>query len=126
MEHIDWLNQLGKPMSVIHPINMFLEAISFMEGTPNVEIHTSLKEFSRLTKKLDDIRNENFIETFLEIAELHNAHKVGFALDISDFDKMYQLQDYHFAQTIYRTGRAMINRQFGLLAPFIDVETIAQ
>jgi len=31
-----------------------------------------------------------------------------------------------FAQTIFRTGRSMVNRQFGLLAPFIDVETIAQ
>ena len=31
-----------------------------------------------------------------------------------------------FAQTIYRTGRSMINRQFGLLAPFIDTQTIAQ
>jgi len=72
MEHIDWLNQLDKPMSVIHPINMFLEAISFMKGTPNVEIHTSLKEFSRLTKKLDDIRNENFIETFPEHQDIYD------------------------------------------------------
>jgi hypothetical protein len=31
-----------------------------------------------------------------------------------------------FAQTIFRTGRSMVNRQFGLLAPFIDVETICQ
>ena len=37
-----------------------------------------------------------------------------------------QIEGVDFAQTIYRTGRAMINRQFGLLAPFIDVETIAQ
>jgi len=31
-----------------------------------------------------------------------------------------------FAQTIFRTGRSMVNRQFGLLAPFIDTETICQ
>ena len=31
-----------------------------------------------------------------------------------------------FAQTIFRTGRSMVNRQFGLLAPFIDTESIAQ
>ena len=37
-----------------------------------------------------------------------------------------QIEGVDFAQTIYRTGRAMINRQMGLLAPFIDVETIAQ
>lgn len=37
-----------------------------------------------------------------------------------------QIEGVDFAQTIYRTGRSMINRQMGLLAPFIDVETIAQ
>ena len=43
----------------------------------------------------------NFIETLIEISELHNAYKVGFALDISDFKDMYQLPDYHFGQSIY-------------------------
>jgi len=50
--------------------------------------------------------NENlpyyFIETLLEISNLHNAYKVGFALDISDFDKMHQISDYHFGQSIYQ------------------------
>jgi len=31
-----------------------------------------------------------------------------------------------FAQTIFRTGRAMINRQMGLLYPYIDTATVAQ
>jgi hypothetical protein len=31
-----------------------------------------------------------------------------------------------FAQTIFRTGRSMINRQMGLLYPYIDTQTIAQ
>jgi len=31
-----------------------------------------------------------------------------------------------FAQTIFRTGRAMVNRQMGLLYPYIDTATIAQ
>jgi hypothetical protein len=31
-----------------------------------------------------------------------------------------------FAQTIFRTGRSLVNRQMGLLYPYIDVETIAQ
>jgi len=31
-----------------------------------------------------------------------------------------------FAQTIFRTGRSMVNRQMGLLNPFIDTATIAQ
>ena len=37
-----------------------------------------------------------------------------------------QIEGVDFAQTIYRTGRSMINRQFGLLAPYIDTETICQ
>lgn len=31
-----------------------------------------------------------------------------------------------FAQTIFRTGRSMINRQMGLLYPYLDTATIAQ
>jgi hypothetical protein len=31
-----------------------------------------------------------------------------------------------FAQTIFRTGRSMINRQMGLLYPYLDTQTIAQ
>jgi hypothetical protein len=37
-----------------------------------------------------------------------------------------QIEGVDFAQTIYRTGRSMINRQMGLLAPFLDTETICQ
>ena len=43
----------------------------------------------------------DFLETFIEISELHNAYKVGFALDISDYSKMYQIPNYHFGQSIY-------------------------
>jgi hypothetical protein len=37
-----------------------------------------------------------------------------------------QIEGVDFAQTVYRTGRSMINRQMGLLAPFLDTETICQ
>jgi hypothetical protein len=37
-----------------------------------------------------------------------------------------QIEGVDFAQTIYRTGRSMINRQMGLLTPFLDTETICQ
>jgi hypothetical protein len=37
-----------------------------------------------------------------------------------------QIEGVDFAQTIYRTGRSMVNRQMGLLAPFLDTETICQ
>jgi FkbM family methyltransferase len=44
---------------------------------------------------------KDFLETFIEISELHNAYKVGFALDISDYSEMYQIPNYHFGQSIY-------------------------
>jgi hypothetical protein len=37
-----------------------------------------------------------------------------------------QIEGVDFAQTIYRTGRAMVNRQMGLLIPFLDTQTICQ
>jgi hypothetical protein len=37
-----------------------------------------------------------------------------------------QIEGVDFAQTIYRTGRSMVNRQMGLLTPFLDTETICQ
>jgi pyruvate-formate lyase-activating enzyme len=80
MDHIEWLNQNNSPDTVSVSISMFLEAIIYMESKPEVDIHTNLKEFSRLTKKLDEIRNENFIETFPEHQDIydymteHNLH----------------------------------------------------
>jgi len=37
-----------------------------------------------------------------------------------------QIEGVDFAQTIYRTGRSMVNRQMGLLTPFLDTQTICQ
>jgi len=45
---------------------------------------------------------KDFLQSFIEISELHNAYKVGFALDISDYSKMYQIPNYHFGQSIYQ------------------------
>jgi FkbM family methyltransferase len=45
---------------------------------------------------------KDFLKTFIEISDLHNAYKVGFALDISDYSMMYQIPDYHFGQSIYQ------------------------
>ena len=44
----------------------------------------------------------NFIDYLLEVSNLHNAYKVGFALDISDFELMHQIPNYHFGQNIYQ------------------------
>lgn len=43
----------------------------------------------------------NFIEELDMLSEKYKMWKVGFALDISDFDKMFQDSDYMFGRSIY-------------------------
>jgi FkbM family methyltransferase len=43
---------------------------------------------------------KNFIEILSNISDKYNCNKIGFALDISDFEKMYQSSNYH-SHTIY-------------------------
>lgn len=42
----------------------------------------------------------NFIEVLCELSDRYQANKVGFALDISDSDEMFQYPDYHPGHTI--------------------------
>jgi hypothetical protein len=42
----------------------------------------------------------NFIEVMSELADRYQASKVGFALDLSDGDQMFQYPDYHLGQSI--------------------------
>lgn len=43
----------------------------------------------------------NFIEVLSELSDIYNTSKIGFALDISDYDKMYQSSIYYTNETIY-------------------------
>lgn len=43
---------------------------------------------------------KNFIEIMIDLSEKYNASKIGFALDIGDYDKMFNLT-YHEGKTIY-------------------------
>lgn len=80
-EHIAWLLSRYNKDRIQPVIDSFLEAINFMESQSNTDgLHYNLKEFSRFTKKLDEIRNENFFETFPEHQDIneymttHNLH----------------------------------------------------
>lgn len=42
----------------------------------------------------------NFIEILINLSDKYNCNKIGFALDISDFDKMYEFK-YHDGKNIY-------------------------
>lgn len=71
MEHVEWLKQFDNVPELNNTIQMFLDAIVFMERDPDYPLHDMLKEFSRLTKKLDEIRNENFFGTFPEHQDIN-------------------------------------------------------
>lgn len=62
-EHIEWLRQLDE--SAEHVISLYESAIAFMWKTPD-RLNETIKHFSRITKKLDEIRDENFFDTFSE------------------------------------------------------------
>jgi MoaA/NifB/PqqE/SkfB family radical SAM enzyme len=70
-DHIQWLSQLGDQYEVDVPISLYLEAIEFMNNQPTGNLHRIMKDFSKLTKKLDEIRNENFFETFPEHVDIN-------------------------------------------------------
>ena len=43
----------------------------------------------------------NFIETLIQLSDKYSCYKIGFGLDISDFDKMFQTDDYVGKLNIY-------------------------
>ena len=51
--------------------------------------------------KFNENLPNNFIEILSFLSDKHKCHKIGFALDISDFDKMYQSSSYAFNKNIY-------------------------
>lgn len=51
--------------------------------------------------KLNENIPNNFIEILSELSDKYQPTKIGFALDISDFDKMYKDRDYTQGKTIY-------------------------
>lgn len=65
LSHIEWLKRYSVHSSAI---SRYENAINFMYSDVNREpnLHESLKFFSRITRKLDSIRKENFFAVFPE------------------------------------------------------------
>jgi hypothetical protein len=69
----------------------------------NVEVYNSLPDKFVLTDpdlEMNINLPSNFIDDLVEISNKYKCQKTGFALDISDFDKMYQFT-YNAGVTIY-------------------------
>ena len=43
----------------------------------------------------------NFIDILVELSDYYKTYKIGFALDISDYNKMFQSNDYFLNKSIY-------------------------
>jgi hypothetical protein len=65
LKHIEWLKTYSIHSSAI---SRYENAINFMYSNVNRDpnLHESLKFFSRINKKLDSIRNEDFFTVFPE------------------------------------------------------------
>lgn len=69
----------------------------------NAGVYNSLPEKFILTDpdlELNPLLPRNFIDILVELSNKYQCTKVGFALDISNFDEMYQFE-YHVGKTIY-------------------------
>jgi len=72
LDHVRWLDSFKSTDRLYRTTISFLDAIKFMETSPDGDLHYIMREFGRLTKKLDNIRNENFFETFPEHADIND------------------------------------------------------
>jgi radical SAM protein with 4Fe4S-binding SPASM domain len=79
-EHMDWLREkyhIGITQKII---NKYEESINFMWQEPDIDLHESLIDFSKFTKKLDNIRKQDFFKIYTEHQDIndymteHNLH----------------------------------------------------
>jgi FkbM family methyltransferase len=84
-----------------------------IDKSNNIRIYNSLPEEYVLTDpdlELNENMPENFIEILSNLSQKYSCNRVGLALDISDFDKMYQTY-YLDEKTIYEwESRYWVNK----------------
>lgn len=79
-EHMEWLSDVYHIGLIQQVINNYQEAINFMWRKSDIDVHDSLIEFSKYTKKLDSIRKQDFFKIYPEHNDLneymtkHNLH----------------------------------------------------
>lgn len=76
----------------------------WIDHNTNTHIYDILPDKFILTDpdlKLNENIPNNFIEILSELSDKYEASKIGFALDISDFEKFYKEQNYSYNKSIY-------------------------
>lgn len=85
---IDYLNHVD-----VKIINRLENIAPHVDPTRNVDLYNQLPEKFILTDpdlEFNENLPSNFIDILVDISEFYHSGKVGFALDISDSEKMYQ------------------------------------
>ncbi len=97
-ETLDYLKSVD--VAIINRPSNCYPRISFHE---NVDLYNSLPDKFILTDPDLEFNSKlpsNFIEILSELSDAIRCYKIGFALDISDFDKMFP-GPYTYGKTIY-------------------------
>ena len=82
--------------------------------TNNRHIYNSLPDKFILTDpdlKLNTNIPHNFIEILSELSDTYKTEKIGFALDIDDFEKMYKNTNYAHGKSIYEWELQLWNKK---------------
>ena len=94
----------------------------------NKEVYDSLPEKFILTDpdlEFNPNLPSNFIEVLVELSDTYKLYKIGFALDISDYDKMYKTNNYVLDLNIYQWeirfwAHRVIHEKYELYNAIID------
>ena len=94
----------------------------------NKEVYDSLPEKFILTDpdlEFNPNLPNNFIEVLFELSDTYKLYKIGFALDISDYDKMYKTNNYVLDLNIYQWeirfwAHRVIHEEYELYNAVID------
>lgn len=76
----------------------------WITNTNNADIYNSLPSKFILTDpdlEFNPNLPNNFIDIMVDLSDKYESQKIGFALDISDFDKMFQNKNYTKNKSIY-------------------------
>jgi len=94
----------------------------------NKEVYDSLPEKFILTDpdlEFNPNLPSNFIEILFQLSDTYKLYKIGFALDISDYDKMYKTNNYVLDLNIYQWeirfwAHRVIHEEYELYNAVID------
>lgn len=98
---IEYLKCIESTHNVIHNTN---NSGPWITEHCNSHVYNTLPSKFILTDPDLEFNKElpiNFIETLIQLSDKYSCYKIGFGLDISDFDKMFQTDNYAGKLNIY-------------------------